>query len=316
MKFCEMENIFAIIVTWNGMKFNWIKQCLDSLRNSDQPVGIIVIDNASSDETGDFIRQNYSEVILIASEVNLGFGAANNLGLRKGLELSGEYFFLLNQDAWVDADCIGKLVEHSRKQPRYGIISPIHLTSKGDTLDPFFSTTITPEKCPGLYSDFVLEQVQDRIYQSQFVNAAAWLITRECLRIVGGFSPVFDHYAEDDNFVHRLLFKNLKIGVYPKTFIYHDKENSKTSAHADDKKFRQRMTILELSNPARKFDFKHYDLFYIKQSFKKIATLNFKGARPYIEDFIYIKERRDRIEEARTESISANDYIFLKDSVR
>ena len=62
------------------------------------------------------------------------------------------------------------------------------------------------------------------------VNAAAWLIPKKTLEIVGGFSPLFFLYGEDDNYCQRVKFHNLKIGICPGSYIKHD---SGTSYHID-----------------------------------------------------------------------------------
>lgn len=306
-----MKNVFAIVVTWNGMRYDWVSKCLSSICESDIPVKTIVIDNASTDHTVEYIRQHFPDVILIASKENLGFGAANNLGFEKALTMGGEFFFLLNQDARVDKDCIGKLVVQSKKKPEYGILSPIHLNGKGDAMEAFFETTIGPNLCPGLYSDFVLNKVEDRIYKSGFINAAAWLLTKECLKRVGGFSPVFYHYGEDDNLFSRLVYKKMKIGVYPKTFIYHDKENSKTSPHDNETKYRQRMTTIDLAAPVREFDFAHYLRYFGKEYLKRMLKGNTKGAKEALKDLKHFKKERNIIERIRLESMSDKDYLFL-----
>ena len=75
-----MKEIFAIIVTYNGMQ--WIKHCIESLMESTVPMQIIVIDNNSNDGTLEFIKKNYSSVITFPMNKNLGFGQANNVGIR------------------------------------------------------------------------------------------------------------------------------------------------------------------------------------------------------------------------------------------
>ena len=65
------------------MQRNWIEKCFSSIRNSSVPVKIIAIDNKSSDNSVEYIQENFPETILLESEKNLGFGGANNIGLKK-----------------------------------------------------------------------------------------------------------------------------------------------------------------------------------------------------------------------------------------
>lgn len=305
-----MENIFAIVVSWNGLKHDWIAKCLASLRDSDTAIKTILIDNASTDDTVAFVRQNFPEVQLIASEENLGFGAANNLGFEKALEQGADYFFLLNQDARVDKDCVRRLVEQSKKNPEYGILSPIHLNGKGDEVEDFFATRMAPQYCEKLCSDFVLNRVEDRIYESGFINAACWLISKACLKKVGGFSPVFYHYGEDDNFFHRMKHKQFKLGIYPKTFIYHDKENNKSPA-LFNKNLNRRTVLMILSEPDRQYDFAHYLRHFRKEFLKRKLTGDKSGAAEALGNLNYFKKERAWIESTRAETMTDRPFLFL-----
>jgi GT2 family glycosyltransferase len=216
-----MVKVFAIIVTYNGIK--WIEECIQSLLNSNLKVSIIIVDNNSSDKTVSFIKEKYNEdVFLIESKENLGFGKGNNLGLSYALKNGADYVFLLNQDAFIEKDTLVKLVEVANNNPEFGIISPIHLNAEGTALEAYFSSFVDRSNSPSFYSDFVLHKKIAEIYETKFVNAAAWLIPKKTLSEVGGFDPIFNHYGEDDNYCQRIKFHGYKIGVVPNAFIRHD----------------------------------------------------------------------------------------------
>lgn len=272
-------NVFAIIVVYNGMRNNWIQKCFDSILNSSIPVHVIAIDNGSCDGSIEFIQQRYPKVDLVVSKENLGFGKANNVGLRKALDCDGEFFFLLNQDAWVEKETIEKLILQSKKNPKYGILSPVHLNGKGDALDYNFSLQITPDRCKGLYSDLVLKNVKDGMYETRFVCAAAWLLTKECLRTVGGFSPSFFHYGEDDNFTHRVKYENLKVGIYPKVSIYHDRHDREKSAYDQEEFISKRDNLVRLSNPNLNNDIVQRINMLKRQKIKMLLKLKSLGSK-------------------------------------
>lgn len=200
----------VVIVSYNFER--WMETCLGSLRRSDVPVDVIVIDNNSSDNTVERLRREYPEVRLKANKDNWGFGKANNWGFNVALKENYDYVFLLNQDAWVDTNTIGKLIDAAEANPEYGIVSPVHLTASRKSLDSGF-----PVK------DLPINKDED-IHEIPFVNAALWLIPCRVLRVVGGFSPVFYHYGEDADMGNRMLYHGYKIG-YVKVFGCHDREN-------------------------------------------------------------------------------------------
>lgn len=213
------SNVCIIIVTYNGI--TWIDTCLSSCGN----YPVIVVDNASTDDTVSYIERNYSNIIMLKQTENLGFGQANNVGIRYALDHGFEHVFLLNQDAYLVNDVLDKLITFQNRHPEYGILSPIHITGDQKKLDKNFSNYMLREKTSQFYSDFVLGNPLAAVYDVPFVNAAAWLVSKTCIKTVGGFDPLFFHYGEDENYCQRVLFHGFKIGVLPEIFIVHDRED-------------------------------------------------------------------------------------------
>ncbi|MXO06016.1 glycosyltransferase family 2 protein [Flavobacterium sp. HBTb2-11-1] len=249
------KRVGVVIVTFNGMK--WIEKCLASLMDSTIPLSIIVVDNNSTDDTVSFIKNNFNNVLLFEQTKNLGFGKANNLGISYALRQNVDFVFLLNQDAWIERDTILNLIVAYQKEPQYGIVSPMHLNGRGDALDYKFSLYINPSRCKNIYSDIYLKSIKTTIYEADFVNAAAWLISRECIEKVGGFNPSFFHYGEDDNYIQRIKFHSFKLGVLPTSTIFHDRD---TALHSniyfqDEEVLYQRSLVLKFSDPSNNYGF-------------------------------------------------------------
>jgi GT2 family glycosyltransferase len=211
------SKIVVVIISFNGIQ--WIEKCLQSIPSNNT---VIVVDNNSSDGTVAFIEKNYTQAILLKQTENLGFGAANNLGFRYALKNEADYVFLLNQDAYLQDGVIEKLVEVSKNNLEYGIISPIHLNGLGNKLDFNFSKYVANSK--ELQFDALQNKYFKNIYEVPFVNAAGWLLPKSTLELIGGFDPIFYHYGEDNNYCNRVIFYGLKIGVVPNTYIQHDRE--------------------------------------------------------------------------------------------
>jgi GT2 family glycosyltransferase len=109
--------------------------------------------------------------------------------------------------------------------PQLGIVSPIHLNGKGKAIDLYFSKYLGESDTKGFLTNIILKSVPFRPYiKTNFVNAAAWLISRECIIKTGGFDPIFFHYGEDRNYSQRVLFWGFEIGIVTRAFIFHDRE--------------------------------------------------------------------------------------------
>ncbi|HLW06768.1 MAG TPA: glycosyltransferase, partial [Marinilabiliaceae bacterium] len=176
--------IYTIIVTYNGNK--WIDKCFGSLTTSNIPVKIIAVDNKSTDGTPEKIKQKYPSVQVVETGQNLGFGKANNVGIRIAYQNNADYIFLLNQDAWVEKDTITNLINTHQKNPSFDLISPLQLNGTGDAIDRNFQNYLSPFQTPHILSDAVLGKLTP-IYESSYANAAAWFLTAEAIKQVGGF---------------------------------------------------------------------------------------------------------------------------------
>lgn len=218
------RKICIIIISYNFEP--WIDKCLPSVFASTIPVNVMVIDNNSNDNTVARIKQDYPKVILIENKNNLGFGKANNVGLSYALKNNFDFVFLLNQDACIDEDMLEKLIVASQTNPDFGIISPVHLSSDGKSLDHGFANYSKKKT----FKD--LPQTSSQLVELPFVNAAFWLLPIETVRKIGGFSPLFYHYGEDRNYIQRTAFHNYKIGYLPSAFATHDRQNREVTNKA------------------------------------------------------------------------------------
>lgn len=201
----------------------WIDECLTSIDFGRYKV--IAIDNNSSDDTVAYIEKHYPQVKIFPQKENLGFGQANNLGISYALKQGAAYVYLLNQDAYLGEGCLESLLTTHKQNPEYGILSPIHTNAEKNRLDRNFSVYMSYRNNSDFYSDFILDNPRKEVYEVPFVNAAGWLISKECLLTVGGFDPIFFHYGEDDNYCQRVRFHKFKIGVVSSSFMVHDRED-------------------------------------------------------------------------------------------
>lgn len=283
--------VFIIIVTCNSMK--WIKKCLENLQDSTHKVEILIIDNASTDNTCDFIKTSFPELELILLAKNIGFGAANNKGIQTAYQRNADYFFLLNQDVYIKKDTIDQLLKAHSLDSHFDLISPMHLNGSGTKLDSSFSNYLNPTSCPDFLSDLYLNQLKDHIYPISFVNAAAWLLSRKCVKTVGGFSPAFFQYGEDDNYIQRCHYHGINVGIYGYTNIYHDRENEYKSFR--NFKIEQRNRFLHYLNPNNKLTL-DFDLRQKKRSyFKLLIQLKLKVAQVVRNEINFLECNRKEI---------------------
>lgn len=295
--------ISVIIVSYNFER--WLDRCLGSLRKSTLHVDVIVVDNCSTDNTIELIENNYPEVTFIKNQNNEGFGKANNIGIKYALKNNCDYVFLLNQDAWIDPNVIETLLELFKKNPKFGILSPVHLNGKGDALDKGFAIN------SGLKSKDDLMAFHEKrkdVIPVEHINAAIWMLPKKILEVIGGFSPVFYHCGEDFDYINRLHYHGYEIGLSPIAYGYHDRENRKPKK--EDLIFQQ----IEYSNINYSF-FKAFG-YGVLAGFKKAFNALFKkGVSESARLFsitIKILLKSKIVIQVRKKTKGTSKYLFLE----
>ncbi len=297
-----MENkIYIVIVSYNGI--HWIDKCLKSCNG----FPVVVVDNASTDNTVEDIKKKHPQIKVFPQKKNLGFGQANNIGISYALEQGAEKVFLLNQDAYLQADCIETLCRVQDRNPDFGILSPIHLNGKGNRLDRNFSNYVSYRGNPDFYSDCVLGNERKEIYEVPFVNAAGWLLSKEILEKVGGFDPMFYHYGEDDNYCQRARYHGFKIGVVPTAFMCHDREERQLLENTRENGEGERLKILERKLKKRYGDINQPENFQLdhliakrrKELIKARIKLQWARAKRLSREIVLIKQIQREIKRSR-----------------
>jgi len=210
---------FAIIVTYNAMHRGWIDRCMKSLAESTELIVPVIIDNGSKDGTRDYVPAAYPDAVWLPQERNLGFGQANNVGIRYALEHEADYVLLLNQDAALAPDALEKMLAVSDGE---SLLSPLHLNGDGTHIDEMFRYSLRNAR-NYMNDDLLIRHTLAPYYETGEICAACWLMPVALIRKIGGFNPLFFHYSEDNNYYHRLVYHGIKTILVPKAWMYHDR---------------------------------------------------------------------------------------------
>lgn len=136
-------DLSIVIISFNTVKLtsDCLASVVKSFRGSDISYEIIVVDNDSTDGSREMIKNRYPKVILIQNKENVGFGRANNQGIRKA---KGEYILLLNSDTIIPNNTIPKLYAFTTQHPR-SFVGPKLLNidrTPQTSCGPFFSLPV------------------------------------------------------------------------------------------------------------------------------------------------------------------------------
>ena len=200
---------------------------------------VFVVDNVSRDGSADMVEREFPDVILIRSQVNLGFAAANNRAFPLA---KGRYIVLLNSDAFLHPGALRLAVEHMDAEPSTGL-GGARLVGRDGSWQPSARAFPSPLNdlltLTGLSSRFPKSRFFgrfDRTWADQnepadvdWVPGAFSIIRREALGRVGYFDEAFFLYYEEVDLCRRIRYAGYEIRYWPDVVVVHlGGESSKT----------------------------------------------------------------------------------------
>ncbi|HUQ85182.1 MAG TPA: glycosyltransferase family 2 protein [Candidatus Limnocylindrales bacterium] len=211
--------ISIIIINWNGEK--WLRGCFRSLKKQSYPnFEIILVDNASSDNSVEFIKKYYPKTKIINNKENIGFAGGNNIGYK---HTKGQYILLLNNDTTVEKDFLKNFVKAFDEIPNLGSVqSKIVLMNVANKLDVVGSYWTGSSFL--YYYGYGKNASATKYNKSMpfFSNkGASMLIKREVIEKVGLFDDDFWCYYEETDFCHRVWLAGYECWYYPKAVAHH-----------------------------------------------------------------------------------------------
>ncbi len=240
-----MVDLSIVIVNYNVRVF--LESCLTSVTKALDGISgeIIVVDNASEDGSVEMIRQKFPGVTLIANQVNVGFGKANNQGAQQA---QGEFLFLLNPDTIVQEDTFHTVIEFFKITPDAGLVGCKVLNPDG-TLQPacrrsFPTPWVAFTKIVGLssifpsvplFSRYNLSYLNpDKTYEVDAVSGSCMAIRKSVFEKITGFDEQFFMYGEDLDICFRIKQAGWNVYYLHTTQIIHYKGESVRRSNIDE----------------------------------------------------------------------------------
>jgi hypothetical protein len=224
----QRPDLSVIVVNYNtGHLLERMFSALDAARGT-LVVQIIVVDNASRDDSVAILRTKYPDVELIANQTNVGFGRANNQAVPM---VRGRYVLLLNTDAFVSADTLTRTTGFMDENPECGILGAKLVAENGE-LQPSCRYFPTPWNkflmTTGLNRFFPKTRLVDdmswnhaEVRDCDWVPGCYYLIRREVIERVGLFDGRYFLYCEEIDHCRRAKNAGWKVTYYGITEVLH-----------------------------------------------------------------------------------------------
>jgi GT2 family glycosyltransferase len=231
--------VSIIVVSYNTRDL--LRDCLKSILAEcarlphNQSAEVLVVDNASTDGSPEMVVREFSTsripVRLIRSNVNLGFGAANNLALNKA---QGQYPVLLNSDAFFHPGSLRNAIEHLNANPEAGAGGARQVGRDGSwqpSARSFHSIWSAALVLTGLSARFPRSRIfgaPDRTWadplqpaETDWVPGSFLILRREALLKTGLFDPAFFFYCEEVDLCRRIKAAGFRVYYWPDIVVTH-----------------------------------------------------------------------------------------------
>lgn len=218
-----MKDVAIVILNWNGKKL--LEKFLPGVLNYSDDARVIVADNASSDDSIEFLKQHHPEVEIIQNESNGGFAKGYNDALKR---IDAKYYLLLNSDVEVTEGWLRPLVEEISKEDVAAVQPKIlaynrktHFEHAG-ACGGFIDKNYFPF-CRGRLFEHVEEDngQYDHPTEVFWTSGAAMLTRAELFHKAGGFDETFFAHMEEIDLCWRMKKLDFKLMVAPSSVVYH-----------------------------------------------------------------------------------------------
>jgi GT2 family glycosyltransferase len=216
----ELPSVTIIVLNYNGLRH--LEECFASLTKVDYPpekLELMMVDNASTDDSVKYVRDHYPQVRIEQSEENVGFAAGNNLGAAAA---TGQYVVFLNNDMWVDPCFVYGLVEAIQSEPDVVCAGAKILNWDGSQFDFVGSSAHFAGYAYqfGLGERFETDRYNE-VHPMLFACGGAMIVERRIFLDVGGFDEDYFIYYEDMDLGWRLWLLGFKVVFAPEAIVNH-----------------------------------------------------------------------------------------------
>jgi N-acetylglucosaminyl-diphospho-decaprenol L-rhamnosyltransferase len=206
--------ISVIVLNYNGRP--WIEKCIASLQKQTlrEPFEFIFADNLStdgSDALAEQLMRNVPNGRFIQNGANLGFCEGNN---RAASEAQGKFFFFLNNDAWLEPDCLEQLVRGVREENAQAA-SPLILNFEDNSFQSIGAEGFDPFALPSARRPLI---GKGKVLMPE---GCAYFISAAVFNLLGGFDAKFFMYSDEYDLSWRLWIAGYKAVRIPNAKVHH-----------------------------------------------------------------------------------------------
>ncbi len=233
----KQKKVAIILINYKDYARRFLAECRDGLRRQDYPmdrVKIYLVDNASTDETREYLKKEFPEAVIIPRPDG-NYSAANNAGIRQGMKDGCDYFVIVNMDVKLDPGWLSELVKAIKSDAGAGIAqSKVLLYPKNESewQKPKINTLGNVAHFLGFgFTSHYLEadrEIDGYPEITGYASGCSLIVKREVIEKVGLYNEEYYMYHDDFELSYKAKLAGFKLILAPKSVIYHKYEFSRS----------------------------------------------------------------------------------------
>ena len=220
-----------ILINYHDYADRFLDVCASSLRKIKFDLGehqIIIVDNDTSIATQNTLKRICPEAIVVPTPSNIGFGAGNNRGIDKAIEIGCDYFMIMNMDTEVDQNFLTEAILKYQSDDKIGLVqSRLMLYNEKDKINSLGNIAhfLGFGYCTGYKKIYASDMIIENI---GYASGAAMLISRAAFEKIGYFNEEFFMYHDDLEWGVKSLAYGFKNVIAKDSVVYHCYEFSRS----------------------------------------------------------------------------------------
>lgn len=225
-----MKKVGIIIVNYKDYAEKFLRECRDSLRAqnySKELCQVYIVDNASSENSKKYLKDNYPEAVVVLRKDG-NYSAANNAGIKKALKDGCEYFVIANMDAKFDQNWLGELVKAVGADEKIGIAQSkilLYPKTEEEWKKPKINSLGNVIHFLGFgftkgynKSDYRIKELPEI---KGYASGCSFIIKKKVIDKIGGYNEEYYMYHDDLEISWKAKLAGYKIVLAPKSIMWH-----------------------------------------------------------------------------------------------
>lgn len=219
-----MLSIYTIILNYNNFKDTY--ECVDSLSHLEKANmfnhKIIIVDNASTDGSGAKLKHIFGDtVIYLQNDVNSGYAAGNNLGIKYALEKNADYICVLNNDTLVENDFYFECINYLNENEDVGFVSPVIENFNNNLVQSTGGDIVFRKGLVTVKNNGAVREKLSPIIESDYIGGACMVFKAELIKKIGFIPENYFLFFEETEWCWKAKTRGMRNLCLSSVYIKH-----------------------------------------------------------------------------------------------